>query len=714
MRAASATGARCLRQVSSGQDILKSTPRMSHTRLFLWISGLLLALVALGATAQVNPARTATGLIALYPFSEGKGTTVADMSGYGSPMNLNLYGAVSWNGSGNGVDFSGGRVGTSGPASKVINALRNSNSSSFEIWVKPSNTSQGGPSRLIALAKDPYQRNFLLGQESKNIHARLRHTGKSDDKPHLITSNAPLSTSRTHIVHTYDGSVERLYINGALQSATVARTGAYSGWYTGHLLSIGNESTNNRPFAGTVELVAIYDRALVGSEVKQNYDAGTTTSSVPDTTPPSVPGSLSARSLSATSVELTWVESLDDQAVTGYEVYRDGIRIGNPNGTRYVDASPSADTSYRYSVKAYDAAGNKSASAAITFTTPLNTVSRATSGLLALYNFNEGSGSTVTDQSGYGSPLNLQVSGAVTWSKTESGVIMSGGKIGTTTAASKVINALRSSNASSFEAWVKPSNVSQRGPTRFISIAASPTQRNYLLGQETDEVHVRLRHTGKSVDKPHLITKNSPLRTQWVHVVHTYDGTTERLYLNGNLQSAQVSSRGDYSNWYTNHRLTIGNEASGDRPFAGQIKLVAIYNRAIDSAEIQQNYAAGPSGDGEVSSGASGPESTVADSSTEPTPDGGTDTTGSIKISWEVPSTRSTGETLPLSELARYEIYASPTAGGKTAVFVVTDPKATSYTISGLVKGKYYLNMVAVDKSGLSSKPSGTVTVSVI
>ena len=716
MKANSATGVSLQHRVSLEQDISKViTSRMSPIRPLMWLLGLLLSLVTISAMAQVNPARTSTGLIALYPFSEGSGSTVKDQSGYGSPMNLYLYGAVSWNSGGNGMVFSGGRVGTSGPASKVINALRSSDSSSFEIWVKPANTSQGGPSRLIAIAKDPYQRNFLLGQEGKNVHARLRHTGKSDDKPHLITSNGPLSTRGTHIVHTYDGSVERLYINGALQSAKVARTGAYSGWYTNHLLSIGNESTNNRPFAGTVELVAIYNRALISSEIKQNYNAGTGSSGVQDTTPPSLPGSLNAQSLNPSEVELSWVEALDDTGVAGYEVYRDGIRIGEATATRFVDASPSPNTLYRYAVKAYDAAGNKSASAAITFTTPLNTVTRSKSGLIALYTFSKGSGSTAVDQSGYGSPMNLQLSGAVTWSKTGNGVILSGGKIGTGSAASKVINALRNSNSSSFEAWVQPSNVSQRGPTRLVSIAASPTQRNYLLGQETDEIHVRLRHTGKSVDKPYLITKNSPLGTRLVHVVHTYDGNTERLYVDGVLQSTQVTSRGAYSNWYTNHKLTIGNEATGDRPFAGHIKMVAIYNRAIDSAEIQQNYAAGPSGQGSSGSGGS---SGAGATTPEPTPDPGTDpgtsTGGSVKLSWKPPSTRATGEPLPLSDLTRYEIYASPKAGGKTSVFVISNPGTTSYTISGLAKGTYYLNMIAVDKTGLSSKPSGTITVNVI
>lgn len=723
MKANPTTGALMRSRVSLGHAISNWISRISPSRSLMWLTGLLLSLITLSAAAQVNPARTSTGLVALYPFSEGSGSTVKDQSGYGSPMDLKLYGAVSWSKGGNGVVFSGGRVGTSGAASKVINALRNSNSSSFEIWVTPANTSQRGPSRLIAVAKDPYQRNFLLGQEARNVHVRLRHTGKSGDKPYLITSNSPLSTQRTHIVHTYDGSVERLYINGTLQSKTVARTGSYNGWYTNHSLSIGNESTNNRPFAGTVELVAIYDRALIPAEIRQNYTAGTGSSAVQDKTPPSIPGSLNAQSLSPTNVELSWVEALDDTAVAGYEVYRDGIRIGEVTETRFVDASPSPGTRYRYSVKAYDAAGNKSGSAAITFTTPLNAVSRSKSGLIALYNFSEGSGSTAADQSSYGSPMNLQLSGAVTWSKTGNGVIMSGGKIATSGAASKVINALRASNASSFEAWVQPANVSQRGPTRFIAIAASPTQRNYLLGQQTDEVHVRLRHTGKDVDKPYLITTHSPLSTKLVHVVHTYDGNTERLYLDGVLQSRQVTSRGAYSNWYTSHKLAIGNEVSGDRPFAGHIKMVAIYNRALDSAEIQQNYTAGASSTGSQasggSSGGSGSGTTAPDPIPTPIPgtssgaSSGTSAKSTIKLSWNPPTTRATGEAMPKSELNRYEIYASPKGGGRTSVFVISNPSTTSYTISGLPKGTYYLNMIAVDKSGLSSKPSSTVTVTV-
>ena len=99
--------------------------------------GIMLALAAFSSAAnsQMDPARTADGLVVFYPFDEGAGKTVNDRSGYGSPMNLTLFGAVSWNNAGTGVMLNGGRVGTGGAATKLINALRNSNSSTFEAWV---------------------------------------------------------------------------------------------------------------------------------------------------------------------------------------------------------------------------------------------------------------------------------------------------------------------------------------------------------------------------------------------------------------------------------------------------------------------------------------------------------------------------------------------------------------------------------------------------
>jgi len=82
----------------------------------------------------------------------------------------------------------------------------------------------------------------------------------------------------------------------------------------------------------------------------------------PDTQPPSVPGKLTVTSASASDVGLSWTASTDNNAVTGYRIYRDGLQIGSAPGTAltYKDSTVSPSKSYNYEVTAVDAAGNES------------------------------------------------------------------------------------------------------------------------------------------------------------------------------------------------------------------------------------------------------------------------------------------------------------------------------------------------------------------
>ena len=76
---------------------------------------------------------------------------------------------------------------------------------------------------------------------------------------------------------------------------------------------------------------------------------------------PSSPTGLSATGVTGTSVTLSWTASTDDSWVTGYEVYRDGVKIGTTPGTTIEntkDVEPGR--TYSYTVKAYDVAGNLS------------------------------------------------------------------------------------------------------------------------------------------------------------------------------------------------------------------------------------------------------------------------------------------------------------------------------------------------------------------
>jgi glucosylceramidase len=89
-----------------------------------------------------------------------------------------------------------------------------------------------------------------------------------------------------------------------------------------------------------------------------------------DTTPPSTPSGLAASGTTASSTNLSWSASTDNVGVTGYLVFRNGVQVGTPSGTSFADSGLSASTTYSYTVKARDAAGNQSAaSAALPVTT---------------------------------------------------------------------------------------------------------------------------------------------------------------------------------------------------------------------------------------------------------------------------------------------------------------------------------------------------------
>ena len=95
-----------------------------------------------------------------------------------------------------------------------------------------------------------------------------------------------------------------------------------------------------------------------------------TTATPPDTLAPTVPNGLTASNIGETSFDLSWNASTDNVGVSGYEIFQDGNAIGNVSATAQSISGLTPDTSYSYTVRAYDAAGNFSAqSASLSVTT---------------------------------------------------------------------------------------------------------------------------------------------------------------------------------------------------------------------------------------------------------------------------------------------------------------------------------------------------------
>ncbi|MET8993029.1 fibronectin type III domain-containing protein [Nonomuraea wenchangensis] len=102
--------------------------------------------------------------------------------------------------------------------------------------------------------------------------------------------------------------------------------------------------------------------------------SATTTGCAGDCAAPTAP-TLTSTGKTATSVSLSWSGATDNVGVTGYEVYRGGTKIASPTGTAHTDEGLSPATTYTYTVKARDAAGNLSPSSA-----PLTVVTEPASG----------------------------------------------------------------------------------------------------------------------------------------------------------------------------------------------------------------------------------------------------------------------------------------------------------------------------------------------
>ena len=129
---------------------------------------------------------------------------------------------------------------------------------------------------------------------------------------------------------------------------------------------------------------------IIASTYGRGVFTGTFTGTVvSDTEAPSVPSSLAASSITASSLTLNWTASTDNIAVTGYDVYQGTTKLGTATGTSYNVTGLTASTAYTFSVKAKDGAGNVSASSnTVNITTPVITIS--CSSTVTSFPYNEG------------------------------------------------------------------------------------------------------------------------------------------------------------------------------------------------------------------------------------------------------------------------------------------------------------------------------------
>ncbi len=236
------------------------------------------------------PGRVTAGLTAFYRFDEGSGDTVFDVSGVSSPLDLKIgdNSAVRW--LDQGIQVTAPTIiGSTGPATGIIAASRESNAITVELWLETLSLRQDGPARIVSISNNVHSRNLTVGQglwgtQPTDLYdLRLRTTERSaNGMPSFSTPSGAVTKNKTHLVITHhkDGRT-RIFLDKFVVAETII-PGDFSTWNPRFPLVLANEASGDNPWLGTIYLLAVYERALSLDEVKQNFDAGTSLASTPE------------------------------------------------------------------------------------------------------------------------------------------------------------------------------------------------------------------------------------------------------------------------------------------------------------------------------------------------------------------------------------------------------------------------------------------------
>jgi hypothetical protein len=199
---------------------------------------------------------------------------------------------------------------------------------------------------------------FGLPYGNVSAGSNLAGTNSNDVTPPSIPQNlvafAPNGSSRVQL--SWSASTD----NGTLAGYGVYRAG----------LRIANVLAGTTSFTDTTLAVGTYVYTVDALDAAGNRSAVSASASAiltatADVTAPTVPTRLAAANspdIHGRDVRLTWLGSTDNVGVTGYAIYRNGVRVGSTNGATLAFTDPSLPTgTFSYTIDAFDTRGNHSA-----------------------------------------------------------------------------------------------------------------------------------------------------------------------------------------------------------------------------------------------------------------------------------------------------------------------------------------------------------------
>jgi chitodextrinase len=209
-----------------------------------------------------------------------------------------------------------------------------------------STTVSNGQHTIVAQATDTNGNTA-----TSSVTVTVNNAATCTAAPSVPTSLQKTSTTPSSVGLSWTASTPAA--NCTLQGYNIYRNGALDTTVTGTSYT----DTGLTPSTAYSYTVAATDTSGHASAQSGSVSATTTA----DTSPPTVPSGLATTLITSHAVALSWNASTDNVGVAGYNIYRNGTKVGTSSGATYSDTGLSPNTTYTYTVSAYDAAGNTSA-----------------------------------------------------------------------------------------------------------------------------------------------------------------------------------------------------------------------------------------------------------------------------------------------------------------------------------------------------------------
>jgi hypothetical protein len=349
------------------------------------------------------------------------------------------------------------------------------NQFTIAVWVYPTQTKTDFQPLIVKEDSAGNNRNYGLFIVPNSMQIRYAAWG-SDCATRFAASSVGQIAQNTwnQIVFTYDGTVEKLYLNGVLDSSNAASAGSLC--QAAVPVKLGMETSAFLPFTGVLDEVKIYNQALTATNVLDLYS------------PPAA----------------YW--KLDEPS--GASSFSDASGNGN-NGT--------------------------CGSACPTMGVP-------------------GKRGTAASFNGINSQITVPDSSSLRL------------------------------NRFTIALWVYPTQTKTDFQPLIVKEDSAGNNRNYGLFIVPNSMQIRYAAWGSDCTTRFAASSVGQLaQNTWNQIVFTYDGSVEKLYLNGVLDSSNAASAGSLCQAAV--PVKLGMETSAFLPFTGVLDEVEIYNQAL-TAEV--------------------------------------------------------------------------------------------------------------------------------